>query len=139
MTVAWCTVADVEAILDTTVDPDRCNALIDLASELAQGYCAGRYDTAATDPPPGVRPVVASMTARVYSNPEGIRQETTGLYSYSRDAGGVGFALTDADKAALDDVLPRVAVYDVWTPAAGQTYPYPAYPWWVCEEVPGVP
>ena len=137
MTVPWCTVAQVEAILNQTVDQERCTALIDMGSELAQGYCAGRYDLDATTPPPGVSPVVASMVARVYSNPEGIKQETTGVYSYSRDAGGVGFALTEFDMAQLDRVLPPVGVYDVVTPTGSLEYPFPAYPWWVCEEVLG--
>lgn len=120
--VQWCTVADVEAVLDSTVDPARCNTLIDMASGLAQAYCAGRYPSSATVPPLGVNGPVATVVARAYSNPEGIKQETTGVYSYTRNNGSGGVTLTDEDKGALDDVLPSgvagARCYTVITPSA---------------------
>lgn len=58
--------------------------------------------------PDEVAGVVIRVAARAYNNPEGLRQETIGRYSYTIAGENAGIGLTSADLVALAAVCPNV-------------------------------
>lgn len=68
--------------------------------------------------PDEVRSVVLRMAARTYNNPDGIRQETIGRYSYTVAGEAAGMGLYAPDRRSIEHLRIRRRDRD-GTPAAG--------------------
>lgn len=89
---------DLGVYLGTEVDNDRATQLIELATALCSSILSPVPDTA--------KPVVLSVAARAYVNPQAVQQQSVGPYqvSYggSQYSGSVGgLYLTRKDEATL--------------------------------------
>ena len=96
-------IADLEAWIGQTIPADdgRAWAVLSAASGLVSGYTSKDWST--DEAPDDVAAIVVQVAARVWRNPAGVLQMTTGPFSerYSDDA-AFGLFLTDEEKATLN-------------------------------------
>jgi len=77
--------------------------------------------------PDQATPVVLSVAARAYVNPQQVSYETIGPMSVQRPQGSGGLYLTKADKAALKSLAGRGGAFTV-DPTPTSADPSPTYP-----------
>src|SRR5690606_9028776 len=82
---------DLALMLGTPVDEDPASLMIERAADLCRDIVSPLPDSA--------KGVILSAAARAYANPQGVTQETVGIYNVSRPWAGV--YLTRAERAAL--------------------------------------
>lgn len=121
---------DLEAWLGLTVDnPVRAEAIIAAASTLVTAKTGQAWvdadgvqlDTVDDDDFAAVKTVVVQVAARVWTNPRGTTQQSTGPFSESVAAwAALGLSLTDDEKAMLPTTIDgnRPAL---WTQATTRT------------------
>jgi len=105
--------ADVDDVADltaaATVDPVKTARLIERASAMVRAHVGAPLDAS---PPSTVlldvaRSVVAAMVARALTNPDGIRQEAMGSYSYSLAEPVPGLRILPGEVEALNAASAR--------------------------------
>lgn len=130
--MAYATVADVEALMGSTVDVARTTTLLDMAAAMIDAY---NPSIATIVPPPTqARVVNANMVVRSLSNPLGVRTEQLASFSTTYGDAGVGMVMLEGDMSMLDSIPTLVSrrVYDVETPTANrQPFADESGWWWV--------
>jgi hypothetical protein len=103
--MAYAEVADVAVrlgVAEADLDTAQVQALLDDSTALVNGY-TGLDWTSQTEVPVAIKWVVINRTLRALNNPDGLRSEQIGSYSYTlatADAGGVGW--TQEERRILD-------------------------------------
>jgi hypothetical protein len=116
--MSYATPADVANIMGGAVDDTRTQALLDMGTELIDGYLG--VDAEIDPAPVECRMVNANMVVRTLSNPQGVKSEQLASYSTTYATTEAGLYLSPDDKAMLDGIpgatMLNASVYDVATP-----------------------
>lgn len=127
----------------TQDDNARAEAVLSAVSSLVRSEAGLTWvddSGALTETPGEVQAVVLQVATRVWSNPNGVRQESIGSYSVSYDApAATGLYLSPSERALLGRHrtnarglwtlgTTRNDAYDtVWVPVQGSENPFPWY------------
>lgn len=94
--MAYATVSDVATWLgvdESALNTGQVQAILDAVSAYITAYTGIDFDAQTDDAgnpipvPDGIHWVTVTRTARIVNNPNGVRQETIGTYSYSLGSG----------------------------------------------------
>lgn len=143
---------DLEAWFSSSVDPARAEAILSAASTLVRSTAGRAWVDAEGEPDDDLtetqidaaHTVVLMVAARVYTNPNGVAQQTSGPFSKSVAAwAALGLELTDTEKGMLTvsvSGIPGLSSIRVVAPAAARaTHLSEAWWWedWDPDAVPG--
>jgi len=102
--VSYATVGDVAVrlgVAEGDLNTPQVQAMLDDITALVDAYTGLDFSTL-PEVPTGIRWVVASRTIRALNNPDGVRQEQIGSYSYSLATPDGGSAWTAEERRILD-------------------------------------
>ncbi|WP_433507996.1 Gp19/Gp15/Gp42 family protein [Pseudonocardia halophobica] len=118
-------VSDVETRLGRELDPHeqaRAESLIDdvsaMVRTIARTEWIDPFKASTTAVPAAVRAVIANRVANNIHNPDGLKSETAGVYTYQRAAVNTGALLTSAE----ENIIRRAAGHSpAWTQPTTRT------------------
>jgi len=89
--------AELTAFLQSEVKPATAATARDLATRMVKSYTRGKgFDPGTGEPAADLGAVILLAAARLYMNPDGVRAEAVGNYSYtSALAGFQGYTLAE--------------------------------------------
>jgi hypothetical protein len=111
--------SDLSTYLGATVDGDRAQLLVDLATQLCESIVSPLPD--------GADSVVLDVACRAYSNPGNVASQGAGPFPITYGAVGGGLWLTRQNKATLRRLAGSGGAFTIDTmPATAGT----GLPWW---------
>lgn len=115
--VAFISTNDLAAWLGDELDDERASAIVKAASAVVSSHIgAWQYpDGTPKDVPEIVKLVTRQVAARIWRNPAGVRQETTGPFSTTYSAGDGGVDLTDSEIKLLGHLTDSPSGGGLWT------------------------
>ena len=117
------TPTDLGTYLNATIDTERAQLLIGLATELCKSIVVNADGTL----PDGADAVVLDVACRAYANPANAQSQTVGPYNASFGPVGGGLWLTRQNKATLRRLAGSGGAFSIDTlPATAGT----GLPWW---------